>query len=577
MSYQALYRKYRSKTFDEIVGQEAIVRTLKNAINSGQISHAYLFSGPRGTGKTSIARLFAKALLCEEGVGHQCNKCENCLAVNDGSHPDLIEIDAASNSGVDEARELIDKIKYAPIKGRYKIYIIDEVHMMTNSAFNALLKTLEEPPEYVVFILCTTEPYKVLPTIVSRCQRYTFSKISDTELFKLITKVLNEEHVTASKEVIDLIVEIANGGARDALSLLDQVIAYSSDHIELKDVENLFGLATNEEKIKLLTNIKNSNVLEVLNEFNELTAKNIDVLRLVSELLDLLKDTLIYKNTNTEELITTNKLTVFELSRILDSVQIQSYIDLLLDCQKDFKTSSNPLFTFEIYLLKLSNFKVSENVKVIEKPVIVNKVEVKKEEPIQVKEETPAPTFNEPLFTHQVEEKAIKKEEPIVEQKVENCTKKPTKRDLIFTNLVSTGTSYKIDDDNVIKILASAKKEFRKEVLASWNKLEDYVDDEKFGPCATTLIDSTPFALTDEHIILINNYEVASRKVNVVENQELFSELIKKIIGKKLFVYSIDRNRSTEIKQKYLGLNQLNKLPVVESLKEIVIEQEEIE
>lgn len=182
MSYKALYNKYRSQTFDELVGQQTIVTTLKNALATNKIAHAYLFCGPRGTGKTSVARLFAKALNCSEGVGHQCNKCENCIQISEGQHPDVIEIDAASNSGVDEVRSLIEKVKYAPIKGRYKIYIIDEVHMMTPSAFNALLKTLEEPPEYVVFILCTTEPYKLLPTIISRCQRFEFRKISDDEL-----------------------------------------------------------------------------------------------------------------------------------------------------------------------------------------------------------------------------------------------------------------------------------------------------------------------------------------------------------------------------------------------------------
>ena len=182
MAYKALYRTYRPSTFDEVAGQQHIVKTIKNALSTGKIAHAYLFAGPRGTGKTTMAKLLAKALNCEHGIGCQCNECKNCIAINEGTHPDVLEIDAASNNGVDEIRDLIDKVKYGTILGRYKVYIIDEVHMMTSGAFNALLKTLEEPPEHVIFILATTEPHKILPTILSRCQRYDFSKVSDVDI-----------------------------------------------------------------------------------------------------------------------------------------------------------------------------------------------------------------------------------------------------------------------------------------------------------------------------------------------------------------------------------------------------------
>jgi DNA polymerase-3 subunit gamma/tau len=226
MSYKALYLTYRPQTFEEVAGQKAIVRTLKNALASGKMAHAYLFAGPRGTGKTTMARLFAKALDCEEGLGHQCNKCSNCLAISEGSHPDVIEIDAASNNGVDQVRDLIDKVKYAPIKGKYKVYIIDEVHMMSTGAFNALLKTLEEPPENVIFILCTTEPYKVLPTILSRCQRFDFSKLSDEEMRGKLLEVLTQEKTVYDEEGVKAVIALADGGMRDALSILDQVLAY---------------------------------------------------------------------------------------------------------------------------------------------------------------------------------------------------------------------------------------------------------------------------------------------------------------------------------------------------------------
>lgn len=185
MSYKALYRTYRPSTFDEVYGQKHIVKTLSNAIKENKIAHAYLFCGPRGTGKTSMARLFAKALNCQEGFGHQCNRCANCLAISEGTHPDVIEIDAASNRGIDDIRDLINKVKYAPIRGKYKVYIIDEVHMMTSEAFNALLKTLEEPPANVVFILATTEPFKLMPTILPACNDTIFPK-SETTRFSPI-------------------------------------------------------------------------------------------------------------------------------------------------------------------------------------------------------------------------------------------------------------------------------------------------------------------------------------------------------------------------------------------------------
>ena len=190
MAYLALYRKYRPQSFDEVVGQKAVIKTLTNALKNNKIAHAYLFCGPRGTGKTSLARLFAKSLNCSKGVGEECNECDNCLAVIKGNHPDVFEVDAASNSGVDNVRQLIEQVSFQPILGRYKVYIIDEVHSMSASAFNALLKTLEEPPAHVVFILATTEPNKVLPTILSRVQRYDFTKVSDEDLVYKMSEIL---------------------------------------------------------------------------------------------------------------------------------------------------------------------------------------------------------------------------------------------------------------------------------------------------------------------------------------------------------------------------------------------------
>lgn len=609
MSYKALYRKYRSTTFDEIVGQRPIIKTLQNALNANKISHAYLFSGPRGTGKTSVARLFAKALNCEEGIGHICNKCDSCTAINFGSHPDIIEIDAASNSGVDEVRDLIDKVKYAPIKGRYKVYIIDEVHMMTNNAFNALLKTLEEPPSYVVFILCTTEPYKLLPTIVSRCQRYDFKKIDDNDLSYLIEGVLSKEHIEADDEAINILVELANGGARDALSILDQVIAYSSTYIKANDIEQIFGLCSLVEKVNFLKFIRQGDTLLVLNKLKSFINKNVDILRLTSELLDLLKDVLIYRKTNTFDLVNTpNKNMVKELSVIFTDNQLNSMIFLLMDCQKEFKITSNPNFTFEVYILKLLNlFKSSEvsEEKVVEtlpkkeevtpvvdkKPIeniVVNKPivqEIKKEETPTIK---PVEIKNEPS-TPIKENKVIKKEIDIFNplDEIEEPKKEISKTPNFYhdpakpkdnSKLSRKGLSYYIDDDNLIKILVTANKDERTNLANIFkDKLEEYIDDPTYNEAAQLLIDTSIFALTKNEILVVSNFDNDAKKINVKDNQNLFSTLLRNISKKKLFVYALSRSRYIDIRRLYLSLSQVNKLPKIDEIKKIDIQEEEID
>ena len=557
MSYLALYRKYRSKNFDELVGQEAIKQTLENSLKIQKISHAYLFSGPRGTGKTSVARLFAKALNCEKGNGEICNECSNCRAINEGSHPDVIEIDAASNSGVDEVRELIEKVKYAPIQGKYKVYIIDEVHMMTNSAFNALLKTLEEPPSYVVFILCTTEPYKLLPTILSRCQRYEFKKITDAELKKLITHVLKKEGVSATNDAINLIVELANGGARDSLSLLDQVISYAGSNIEEEDVIKMFGLVSSQDKIRLLENIKDGNTLKVLKTYDEFIIRNIDLSRLVNELLTLLKDSLVYLKTRDKSLITSSKEEdAKEIMLKFDESELLSYIDLLLKCQNEFKTTSDPNFLFEIYLLKLLKVGTSQEVTVqtvetpIKKPVVTAPLP---------QEQTPVSTNNTAKTQDFAKTNAVPEEKVNEVKPAANLKLKPSNTE--FAVLETEGDIRQITMDELIKLTIISNRDERKMLSERWNALEQLINDPNEGPYASLLLDSRPYIVTNSNLILICDYKNTAKKINIISNQEGLNKLVKKVLGRKVCLYALNRDESTELIKKYRNLQELNHLP----------------
>lgn len=284
MAYVALYRKWRPDNFANLVGQEHVSRTLANAIKSGRIGHAYLFSGPRGTGKTSTAKILAKALNCEQGpTTEPCNQCEACRQINDGSSMDVFEIDAASNRGIDEIRDLRETVKYAA-SGRYKVYIIDEVHMLTKEAFNALLKTLEEPPGNVVFIMATTEPHKVPATIQSRCQRYDFKRITVDDIFGRLKTVAEESGIQAEDEALRMIAVKADGGMRDALSLLDQCIALSEQSLTVDRVQQLLGLVGKEWLDKLVYALQGKNAAEVLGMVNEIIQSGKDLEQVLGEL-----------------------------------------------------------------------------------------------------------------------------------------------------------------------------------------------------------------------------------------------------------------------------------------------------
>lgn len=356
MAYKALYRTYRPADFEEIAGQEHITKTFKNALKNNKIAHAYLFSGPRGTGKTSIAKIIAKAVNCEKApVENPCNECDICRGIENNSISDVIEIDAASNNGVDEIREIRDKVKYLPGVARYKVYIIDEVHMLSTGAFNALLKTLEEPPKHVIFILATTEPHKIPATIHSRCQRFDFRGVSVPEMVHRMNTIIAEEQIDISKEAIKVIAESAEGGMRDAISLLDQVVSYTNKKVIVDDVHAIKGTVSNEKLLDVAHAIYNNNSVDAIKLLDELISLGKEAPRLVENLIKFYRDMLVYKNTNTEDedqLIFSNELFI-ELSNKLSNNMIFFYIDILNKTQNDMKWTNNAKLYMELALIKM--------------------------------------------------------------------------------------------------------------------------------------------------------------------------------------------------------------------------------
>lgn len=385
--YQALYRKYRPLSFAEVVGQEVIVKTLKNSILNNRLNHAYLFTGPRGTGKTSVAKIFGKTINCENLNGIEpCNKCVNCTQINLKQSVDIIEIDAASNNGVEEIRELKSKVNLVPATGKYKVYIIDEVHMMTTSAFNALLKTLEEPPAHVIFILATTEPHKIPATILSRCQRFDYKKIGQNKIEERLKYICDEEKITVDEGVLKEISRLSDGGMRDAIGMLDQVFSYAEDNITIKEIHEINGTITQKEIKEFVDALFKCNIEVILNIIDNYNEKGKNFIKLTEEIVFYIKNVLLYKTIPNYFENNEYKLEYEDSSNIVTIEKLLNYIKDFSQIILDIKNTNNPKLILELISIKLSNREESL-INIPYKPDSSNGLDNKQKEVIKEKKE----------------------------------------------------------------------------------------------------------------------------------------------------------------------------------------------
>lgn len=359
MAYQALYRKWRPQKFEDMVGQTAVTKTLKNAIIHHKTSHAYLFTGPRGTGKTSAAKIFAKAINClNPQDGEPCNDCLLCKGITEGTIGDVIEIDAASNNGVEEIRDIRDKARYAPTQATYKVYIIDEVHMLSTGAFNALLKTLEEPPKNVIFILATTEPHKIPATIISRTQRFDFRRITNDEIIQRLRYILEQEEIAYEEEALSVIARCANGGMRDALSLLDQVISFSDDKVSFEQAIQVSGSLTDDLMIEFVRLLTQQQAQAALLQLQDLLLLGKEASRLIEEWLEFSRDLLVAKQTG--DMIGRSEAFV-EFAKEVEEVFLYRFMDALNQTQQEMRFTTKPTISLEVFTIKMAQPVVAVN------------------------------------------------------------------------------------------------------------------------------------------------------------------------------------------------------------------------
>lgn len=544
MAYQALYRKYRPSNFDEVVGQQPIIQTLKNAIVQNRIAHAYLFCGPRGTGKTSIAKIFAKMLNCEDESNKPCGKCTNCKMVQNGSHPDIIEIDAASNNGVDEVRNLIDKVKYAPMQGKYKVYIIDEVHMMTTGAFNALLKTIEEPPAHVVFILATTEPNKVIPTIISRCQRFDFNKVSQKDIEKRLSIVCKEEKIEIDPEAISLIAQLADGGMRDSLSILDQCIAYCSSNITVDNVREIYGVLTTSDIGKLFEHLYAHEVDALIQQIQECSDKGMDLKRLTSDFITLLKESIILDYSSNSQLVSNTHKEVIEKHLLKSPSPFRfNVLNELMDVFNKYNYASNVLDYLETALLKsISN---SYEIKSKTAHEVIEESDGENEENIA---ESSDLSYDLTSEKSEIDKKVPKNSENTSTSELETIS------DVSRETLKEVGNKDSkiiLNDEYILQLLVGANKTERKIDTAKMDERNMYLADLEYAKYANSLRNIAIVASGDKYIVVAVRSELEAKEINEMQLTQGFEDFMEQVLGKAKKIFAIDHIQQTRVLEEF--------------------------
>ncbi|MFK4954304.1 DNA polymerase III subunit gamma/tau [Lactococcus garvieae] len=511
MAYQALYRKYRSQRFDEMVGQEVVATTLKNAIVNGQISHAYLFSGPRGTGKTSAAKIFAKAINCpNQKEGEPCNTCDICQAITQGSLEDVIELDAASNNGVDEIREIRDKSTYAASRANYKVYIIDEVHMLSTGAFNALLKTLEEPTDNVVFVLATTELQKIPATIISRVQRFAFKAITTRDIRQHLAEVLADEKIEFEDAALDVIAKSAEGGMRDALSLLDQALSFSDGKLAEKDALLVTGSIANEALVSYVAALAASDGPTALDALEKIFLEGKNMLRFTEDLLTYFRD-LLLRGDN-------------EIPR----PRLYQWINIAIESLKIIKETTQSKIAADVMTMRLVDTGAYSSDEAKELPESLNhELQALKAEVAELKAklaETGSPTVVSTVS-----------QEVQIKQQVK--TKTVTEK-------------YTVNQDLVFKALKEATNEARQAVYGAWPEIVSSFT----KPSDRALINNTaPVAASSNFVVVTFPHGNLAKRVTENENLQLtFGNLMSSILGFSPEIIALAEQDWQAVRQEYV-------------------------